>query len=197
MATKIYTRGGDAGQTSLFGGERTAKDDIRVEAYGTVDELNAALGLLAAYVVELDSELAVQLRGDTLDLALIQSALFTLGAQLATPGEATPGVPALGRADVEGLEQSIDAQEARLPALTAFVLPGGSPASAQCHVCRTVVRRAERRVVTLAREAHVDPLAVAYLNRLSDYLFVYARGLARAEGMAEREWHATATEAEG
>lgn len=166
MAFRIYTKTGDAGQTGLFGGERRAKDDLRIESYGTVDELNAFLGLLRDHLEDQD------LRGELLN---IQSLLFNLGAQLATaPGKETSTTP-LAETDVATLEESIDWMDAELYPLKNFILPGGHPAVSYCHVARTVCRRAERRVVALAREETIDPLLIRYLNRLSDYLFVLAR----------------------
>ncbi len=160
----ITTRGGDAGETSLGDGSRVRKDALRVEAYGTVDELNAVLGLLRLH---LDPE------GDAM-VARIQNDLFDLGADLCVPGAAgarlriTPGQCAR-------LEQEVAAMNAHIPALRSFVLPGGSPAAAHAHLARTVARRAERLVVSLAAAEEVNAEAVRYLNRLSDHLFVLAR----------------------
>ena len=177
--SRIYTRTGDRGETGLAGGDRRDKADPRVEALGAVDELNAQLGLLAAQVgVE---------RGDGETGALLealQRQLFELGAELASPG----APPRLGPAAVRGLEARIDALEAGLPPLRGFVLPGGSVAAAQAHVARTVCRRAERRLVALAAAEPVGPHALAYLNRLSDLLFVLARVLRHREGLPERPW---------
>ena len=152
---KIYTRTGDHGQTSLFGGARVAKHDARIEAYGTVDELNSFLG-------------AVPGIDET-----IQADLFEIGAHLASPG--TSRFPGVDPSRIEHLEQAIDAMERELKPLTTFILPGGSPAAAQFHIARTVCRRAERRVTALEDESPATLSTIAYLNRLSDYLFVAAR----------------------
>ncbi len=179
---KVYTRRGDGGQTDLFGGERVAKDARRVEAYGAVDELNAALGVAAAATGERDlCEL----------LARLQALLFALGGALATPDtahRAKSGMPQPTQGDIDALEQEIDGFEAELAPLTRFVLPGGTPAAAALHVARTVCRRAERRSVQLAREEAVDATCIAFLNRLSDLLFVMARVANRRAGVADVEW---------
>jgi cob(I)alamin adenosyltransferase len=178
---KIYTRTGDRGETSLLGGMRVPKDHLRVCAYGDVDETNAALGAVRALAEE---------RLDRLLLA-IQKDLFAIGAQLADPTRevaAKRTKAAVTTAHVRRLEKAIDAREARLPPLRSFVLPGGTPAGALLHQARTVCRRAERSVVTLAREADVDPRIVVYLNRLSDLLFVLARVENRRAGIAEDRW---------
>jgi cob(I)alamin adenosyltransferase len=172
--TRIYTRGGDAGQTSLVGGRRVAKHDLRVEAYGTVDEANAVIGLARLHAAQSDA-------GGAADAMLgrIQNDLFDLGADLATPEEPDPKVPPLRvtAAQVERLEREIDAMNAGLAPLNSFVLPGGSAASAHLHHARTVVRRAERLVSALAAAEAVNPEALKYANRLSDHLFVLARHL--------------------
>ena len=173
--SKIYTRTGDDGTTGLGDGTRTKKDSARVEAYGTVDELNSALGVLLAVP---DLPLPV-----IETLTQIQHDLFDLGGELCIPGMAM-----IDDADVARLESTLDQFNADLPALKEFILPGGGMAAAQCHVARTVCRRAERRVVTLAREQNVRPQALRYLNRLSDLLFVLARVLARAGGHGEVLW---------
>lgn len=176
--TRIYTRGGDQGETSLVGGKRVPKHDLRVEAYGTVDEANAAIGL---------ARLHTTAEADAM-LARIQQDLFDLGADLSTPcpplhpprerggikgGEALRIVAA----QVERLEREIDAMNEELAPLNSFVLPGGTPASAFLHLARTVTRRAERLVCALAAREEVNTLAIQYLNRLSDHLFVLARYL--------------------
>ena len=165
----IYTKTGDSGTTSLVGGSRVSKDNVRVEAYGTVDELNSHIGLLA--------ELMRPLAGGYYDeLKAVQHNLFTLQTLLATEDEAIYGrLPQLQEEEVEMLERQIDTISDQLPKLQNFVIAGGTTVGAQCHVCRTVCRRAERCVVTLAREAKVDDILLRYLNRLSDYLFVLAR----------------------
>lgn len=164
----ITTRGGDGGETSLGDGRRVRKDALRVEAYGTVDEANAALGLLRLHTRE-DAE------ADAM-LARIQNEMFDIGADLCVPGEAGAR---LRVADTQSarLEQEIAAMNAALPALRSFVLPGGTPAAAHAHLARTVVRRAERLAVALAAEEEVNPAVIRYLNRLSDHLFVLSRRL--------------------
>ncbi|HET7358852.1 MAG TPA: cob(I)yrinic acid a,c-diamide adenosyltransferase, partial [Rhodanobacteraceae bacterium] len=163
--SKIYTRTGDDGSTGLGDGSRVAKDSARVTAYGTVDEANCTIGLVLACEVPDDVR--------TL-LTAIQHQLFDLGGELCIPGHA-----AIQDADIERLEQHLDAFNAPLPPLKEFILPGGGEAAARCHLARTVVRRAEREAVALARLEDVRPQAVRYLNRLSDLLFVVARVLAR------------------
>ena len=178
----MYTRRGDGGQTDLFGGERVAKDALRVEAYGAVDELNAALGVAAAATA--DPELREL-------LARIQVLLFALGGSLATPDaahRAKSGMPEPAQSDVDELERRIDGFEAELAPLARFVLPGGDPAAAALHVARTVCRRAERRCVQLARDEAIPAIGIAYLNRLSDLLFVMARTVSHRQGSPEAEW---------
>jgi cob(I)alamin adenosyltransferase len=170
---KIYTKAGDGGQTALFGGQSVAKDVPRVEAYGMVDELNACLGLVGAASNDLPTDLAAI-------LARVQSELFDLGAELATPPERAADrlaarVPIMESAGVEALESEIDRYETELAPLKTFILPGGTQAAATLHLARTVCRRTERRVVTLAARESVNPEVVRYLNRLSDLLFVLAR----------------------
>jgi len=177
---KIYTRTGDAGETSLFDGTRVGKEDPRVDAYGEVDETNAWLGLARAS--RLDPALAE-------DIVRIQRDLFALGAQLADPADKIADRVAkavLSDADVERLEQSIDRFEAELPPLRRFILAGGTPAGAALHVARTVCRRAERRIVAL--RPPVDPVLIRYVNRLSDLLFVLARVANHRGGVPEVEW---------
>jgi cob(I)alamin adenosyltransferase len=179
---KVYTRRGDRGETDLFGGMRVAKDDLRVEAYGAVDELNAFVG--QARAASRHGDVRSLLRG-------VQSTLFDLGAYLATPD---PGrreksaIPVPDDEDVRDLERSIDAFEGELEPLRSFVLPGGTPASSALHVARTVCRRAERRAVALDREQKLEPVALRYLNRLSDLLFVMARLENRRAGEADVAW---------
>lgn len=178
---KIYTKTGDLGETSLLGGARVPKDHLRVAAYGDVDETNAALGAVRALALP---------PLETLLLA-IQKDLFAIGAQLADPTHKVASKrakAAVTAAHVRRLEKAIDAREAKLPPLRSFVLPGGAPAAAFLHQARTVCRRAERSVVTLAREADVDPRIIVYLNRLSDLLFVLARFENRRAGIAEDRW---------
>lgn len=180
---KVYTKTGDEGTTSLLGGTKVAKNDLRIEAYGTVDELNAYLGLIA------DQEAA----DDQKELIRrIQDRLFVVGSQLANdPGRSHFKVPTLNEKDVEALENSIDEMEKLLEPLTNFILPGGHPANSMSHVARCVCRRAERRVVELNERAPVDPLMLKYLNRLSDWLFVLGRHISRITRSPEVLWHAT------
>jgi cob(I)alamin adenosyltransferase len=182
---KIYTRRGDGGDTSLFGGKQVSKDDIRVEAYGTVDELNSFLGLAIARLPDVMSDWRERLTG-------IQSDCFILGAILATPksGSEKPGhIPELSDARVEQLEQWIDILDEELAPLQAFVLPGGSEVAATLHVTRSVCRRAERRVVQLARHEELEEVTIRYLNRLSDFLFTLARAANARLGATDVEWH--------
>ena len=172
--SKIYTRTGDDGTTGLGDGTRVAKDSARVAAYGTVDEANSTIGLL----------LAANLPEDIRDLlTTVQHQLFDLGGELCIPGHA-----AISDEDVAALERELDRYNEPLPPLKDFILPGGGEAAARCHVARTVVRRAERETVTLARHDAVRPEAIRYLNRLSDLLFVLARVLARDSGHGEVLW---------
>ena len=183
---KIYTRTGDAGTTALYGGERVPKDARRVEAYGTVDEANALLGVART---QLGSSADSSDNYDAL-LARVQSALFDVGADLATPESSyRQNIVPLTEADVTGLERDIDRLEVALPPLHAFILPGGHPAAASLHLARTVVRRAERRTVELSHHEALNPQVTAYLNRLSDLLFVLARAVNAAAGVEDHEWH--------
>ncbi len=183
MTLKIYTRTGDRGDTALFGGGRVGKDDVRVDAYGDVDELNAALGLARA--------IELMPRIDEV-LVPVQRDLFAIGALLATPDRDRMHEQLtkadLGEARVAQLEQAIDDGDRELEPLRAFILPGGTPKAAALHVARTVCRRAERRVVALAREVEVPTLVVMYLNRLSDLLFVLARVANHRAGADEATW---------
>jgi len=174
---KIYTKTGDQGQTGLYSGRRLSKAHPRVEAYGTVDELNAFVGLLRDHVTDaaIRTELLAQ-----------QNLLFALGAAMADdrPGEAYQ-LPPNAATD---LEASMDAMNDALPKMTHFILPGGAPVLSHAHVCRTVCRRAERRTVELAETVEMDPSIVVYLNRLSDYFFVLCRHLARVMEIEEVKW---------
>ncbi len=167
--TRIYTRGGDAGETSLGDGSRVPKHDRRVAAYGTVDEANAAIGLARLHTMDSPAIDAM--------LARIQNDLFDLGADLCTPEEPEPAYPPLRvlQSQVDRLEAEIDAMNADLAPLTSFILPGGSPAAAHLHLARTVARRAERLMTDLARHEPVTAAALKYINRLSDHLFVLGR----------------------
>ncbi len=178
---KIYTKTGDTGETSLFGGARVPKDHVRVAAYGAVDETNAAIGVVRA------------LAQPPLDQLLlgVQKDLFAIGAQLADPSQkvaARRAKAAVTPAHVRRLEKAIDARQELLPPLRSFVLPGGTPTASLLHQARTVCRRAERSVVTLARGGHVDRVIVVYLNRLSDLLFVLARFENHRGGVEEPHW---------
>jgi len=172
--SKIYTRTGDRGTTGLGDGSRVDKDSVRVEAYGTVDELNSAVGLV------LCSDLPGQVRAC---LMRVQHELFDLGGELCMPG-----ISLIPDAYVDDLERELDALNADLPPLKDFILPGGSESAARCHLARTIARRAERRVVSLARQEKVNEATIRYLNRLSDLLFVMARVLARGDGGSEVIW---------
>lgn len=186
---KIYTRTGDEGTTALYGGERVPKDARRVEAYGTVDEANALLGVARSQLSR--SPLGGSDEVDGL-LDAVQRTLFDVGADLATP-EGSPyrrNIAPLDAGDAEGLERQIDRLEAELPPLRAFILPGGHPAAASLHLARTVVRRAERRVAGLAHEEAVNPHVGVYLNRLSDLLFVLARAVNVRSQTPETPWQA-------
>ena len=183
---KIYTGTGDTGETGLYGGQRVGKDDARVEAYGTVDEANALLGIAA---VQLNDTALREL------VTRLQNELFVLGSDLATPlaREETAGksiVPRIETGHGTALEDVIDAFEAELSPLRQFILPGGSPGAATLHLVRTVVRRAERRTVALSRAApnDVNPEALRYLNRLADLLFVLARVANARAGVADVPW---------
>jgi cob(I)alamin adenosyltransferase len=179
---KIYTRTGDDGSTGLLGPGRVPKSAPRIEAYGSVDELNAVLGTVR--VLDQDRWLDA-------DLTVIQAHLFTLGASLAAVAQGVrDGLDRLGPTDIEQLEQWIDRLDATLPALTTFILPGGTPLAAQLHLARTVCRRAERRVVALAGKEPVDPDSIRYLNRLADLLFVMARAANHRAGVADTPWQA-------
>ena len=168
---KIYTRTGDDGTTGLLSGRRVSKADARLEAYGTVDELNACLGLLFDQPAAAPHQLLLQ---------TIQERLFTIGAHLAldAPAAAPRPLPDLHLADIEQLELEMDRLSETLPPLRHFILPGGHPGVSVCHLARTVCRRAERQVVGLSAVAAVEPEIIRYLNRLSDYLFVLGRALA-------------------
>ena len=170
---RVYTRRGDAGTTSLVGGQKVDKDDLRIEAYGTVDEANAVIGLVRVEILRTPDV------DDTLDPALsrIQNDLFDLGADLCTPedGRRAEGALRIIATQVDWLESEIDRINGALDPLSSFILPGGTPVAAQLHLARTVTRRGERLVTALAAEAQVNPEAVKYLNRLSDLLFVMSR----------------------
>lgn len=178
----VYTRTGDTGATSLVGGTRVKKNDIRIEAYGSVDELNANIGLLVG---------SSALKPEQVDLLhFVQNKLFNIGAYLATdnPDGDMTQCQGLSAADIERLEEMIDSLDAALPPLTNFVLPGGTMTAAISHVCRTMCRRCERRIVNIADYAYVDPTLLRFINRLSDYLFVLARYSNISAQMGEQFW---------
>lgn len=178
---KIYTKFGDRGETRLFDGTRVPKFDMRVEAYGNVDELNSVLGAAAAFVEDPDIGAL---------LVAIQKELFSLGAQLADPRseDKTQGKGRLQKEAVSRLEASIDSFEKETTPLRNFILSGGGAAGGLLHLSRTVCRRAERGVVRLAEQTSVEPIAIEYLNRLSDFLFVLARVVNKREGIEEIQW---------
>jgi cob(I)alamin adenosyltransferase len=178
---KIYTKTGDKGETSLIGGTRVPKYHERIEAYGTLDELNSFIGLLRDQLTD------VHLREVLLK---IQENLFTAESLLATDPEKQPNreLPHLSENDVLTLEQEIDAMNEHLQALSSFILPGGHPLVSLSHVCRTVCRRSERIIIKLAAETDVDAILLKYINRLSDYLFVLARELAFANNIPDLPW---------
>lgn len=177
---KIYTKTGDAGETSLLGGTRVKKSHIRIEAYGTIDELNAFMGHLADHLPQPDRKTLIQ---------EIQSLLFNIGASLAAePEKQHLFRPDLETQDISRLETAIDEMNAELPELRNFILPGGHPAVSACHLARVVCRRAERNCIHLAEREDVAPLIIMFLNRLSDYLFVLGRMVAYELGVEERLW---------
>lgn len=179
MALKIYTKTGDSGQTGLFGGKRLPKHHIRIEAYGTVDELNSYLGLLRDVIG--DSTLRMKLK-------TLQDRLFDLGSVLACDPDKDFKLPGIQEADVSFLESEIDNMTARLPELKNFILPGGHSTVSFCHIARCVCRRSERMVVALSMEEQVEEINIRFLNRLSDYLFVLARKLGKGLDVEEVTW---------
>ncbi len=178
---KIYTKTGDTGVTSLLGGTKVSKADIRLEAYGTVDELNSAVGLLISDLVD-ETEITF--------LTEVQKQLFELGSELAVDPDHPPGFSfdTIAEKDIEALESRIDAYTEDLPELKNFVLPGGSSSASHAHLCRTICRRAERRSVALHAQSPVRAQVVVYLNRLSDYFFVLARYILHQQGGEEVIW---------
>lgn len=179
MAFKIYTKTGDLGETSLFGGKRLPKSHLRIESYGTVDELNSYVGLVRDNTPD---ESTRQLLKD------IQDRLFTIGANLASDPSKNMSTPDIRLSDIEALEQAMDKMDEELPALKNFILPGGHTTVSFCHVARCVCRRAERYVVALNLSEPIEPILIKYLNRLSDYLFVLSRKLAKDLGAEEVVW---------
>jgi len=179
---KIYTRTGDAGTTSLVGGKRVSKASARLEAYGTIDELNSFIGLLLA---------SADLDDDSRDtLTMVQNKLFNVGAYLATDNSDNQMLQPAGLDNtcIDRLEQQIDRLTDRLPQLRCFILPGGTQPAALANVCRAVCRRAERHIVALGQETRVDDTVTRFINRLSDYLFTLGRHLNHSAGIAEPEW---------
>jgi cob(I)alamin adenosyltransferase len=182
MSLKIYTKTGDKGSTSLIGGTKVPKSDLRIEAYGTVDELNSFIGLCRDLITDEPSRELLQ---------AVQDRLFVVGAALACDPEKEPKmkIPDLRAEDVTALEKAIDAMNEVIPPMKNFILPGGHPTVSQLHIARCVCRRAERCCVRLELESHeIEPIILQYLNRLSDYLFVLARYMAHAMGVAEIAW---------
>jgi len=177
---KIYTKTGDKGMTSLFGGTRVSKDYIQIESYGTVDELNAHIGLLISLIEEKDL---------LKTLKAVQSILFDIGSHLASDGKADDHLPQLEEHFINELEKLMDSMTLKLPPLKAFILPGGNQRISIAHICRTICRRAERRVISLEPIKALNPLIIIYLNRLSDYFFVLARYLSRLDGIDEIKWN--------
>ena len=180
-AMRLYTRTGDDGTTGLIGGSRTSKDELQIDTYGTVDELNAVLGVVRAAATP---ELVVMLEP-------VQSELFIIGSHLALAIGQNPDewkLPRLEKGMIERLEREIDAAEKEMPRLKSFILPGGTMLAAQLHVARTVCRRAERLMVTYARKRSFEPIVVEYLNRLSDWLFAQARLANHRAGVADTPW---------
>lgn len=179
MAFKIYTKTGDKGETSLFGGKRLPKYHLRIESYGTVDELNSHLGLVRDHMQD---------RAVRALIKDIQDRLFTIGSNLASDPEKEMQVPDLSQEDIEMLEKEMDKMEKVLPELKNFILPGGHPAVSECHIARCVCRRAERNIVALAADEKVAPVIIVYLNRLSDFLFMLSRKIALDLGIEEVTW---------
>lgn len=177
---KIYTKTGDKGTTSLFGGKKVTKDDIQIESYGTVDELNSNIGVALSLVTD---------ESITDHLKRVQAILFDIGSHLASDGTSEDYLPELKEEIVDALESEMDRMDMELNPLKTFILPGGNQSIAQIHICRTVCRRAERRVVALSQVGSISPLIIKYLNRLSDYFFVCARFQAKLDGIDEVKWN--------
>lgn len=178
---KIYTKTGDTGETSLFGGKRVPKDDLRIEAYGTADEVNSWIGLIRDQDIE-------QMHRDI--LIEIQDRLFTIGSHLAAdPTKKNLKLPPISDVDISKLEGAMDDMDEELPEMRSFVLPGGHPVVSYCHLARCVCRRCERSVIRLGHNEEVDPIIIRYLNRLSDYLFVLGRKLTQELNAGEIPWN--------
>jgi cob(I)alamin adenosyltransferase len=178
---KIYTRTGDKGETGLLGGTRVPKNDLRIEAYGTVDELNSHIGMLRDLSAPHHASLMLS----------IQNTLFAIGSRLASSSEDEAQkfkIPQVSDPEIASLEQAMDAMDAELEPMRNFILPGGHPSISQAHICRTVCRRAERRVIDLADTTDLPEVIVRYLNRLSDLLFMLARHLGKLNGVADHPW---------
>lgn len=176
---KIYTKKGDTGQTALYGGKSTRKSDVRIHAYGTVDELNSTIGMVLSFEI---SERGAEI------LSQVQNDLFVVGATLATPNPGKSRIKPVGDHEIEALENWIDQIEENLSPLKSFILPGGGGAGSTLHFARTVCRRAERETVDLAEKEEIPPEAIIYLNRLSDLLFVLARFENKQQGQKETPW---------
>lgn len=192
VISKVYTKGGDKGQTSLVGGQRVRKDHPRIEAYGTIDELNAQLG---SAVVSAEQDLTGDAQRDWFlqTLVRVQHELFNLGAILATlPDDVHPQQPRVLEEDITQLEADIDRCNDQLPILRSFVLPGGCRTNTDLHLCRTICRRAERILVALAQEEAVDEVSLKYVNRLSDAFFVWSRWVCLQRGSSEILWQPNA-----
>lgn len=187
--SKIYTRGGDHGTTALVGGKRIKKSELRLESYGTTDELNAHIGIIRTTALDYrDSQPEIFIETTSV-LKIVQNKLFDIGSLLATPpGESYPGMPTLSISDTEFLEQKIDAYNEILETLLSFTLPGGGKLNAQAHVARTVCRRAERVLARLQEKEDLPEFSLAYINRLSDYLFIYSRWVSKKLGDEEFLW---------
>lgn len=180
MATKIYTKTGDSGETALFGGSRLSKGHLRIHTYGTVDELNSCIGVVRDHLTNDISRNELQ---------IVQSLLFNIGSHLAAdPSKPNLWLPPIGLSAIEQLEKSIDDMEAQLTPLKTFILPGGHPTVSFCHVARCVCRRAERYAVTLNENEKVEEIIIKFLNRLSDYLFVLARYISKLNNAEEIAW---------
>jgi cob(I)alamin adenosyltransferase len=192
--TRIYTRTGDQGTTGLVGGQRVKKNSLRIDTYGTVDELSSSLGLvrtaLASAATSVDGQAAERVRELDRWMAWTQDVLFNLGSELATlPADRRPGMPLIGAADAEALERAIDRAQADLEPLANFILPGGSYPGAFLHAARTVARRAERLLFTLSEHEEISEESLRYLNRLSDALFVWSRWINHALREPEAQWN--------
>jgi len=195
---QVYTKKGDSGDTALVGGQRVSKDDPRIDTYGTIDELNSFVGAARQSILEGSASVPADHAAGLVALAntlrRVQHELFNLGSILATlPADVHPKQPRVTTIDIERLEEEMDECQEKLPLLRSFVLPGGSRANTDLHVCRTVCRRAERLCVSLARQTEVDPAAVIYLNRLSDAFFVWSRYVALLLGTGELLWEPDAS----